>query len=78
MAALGAVTVLTPTLPGRILIPIGEYVHPLPGSFLGAVTVRSAAPARAALVQPVTDYIVRQLIFIYRQIWPDHGQRFPQ
>jgi hypothetical protein len=79
MAALGTVTVYAPVAKFRpTLVPISGYKIQR-GSHLGAISVYDAAARhRPALAGPVVDYVVRQLITRYRQIWPAYGQRFPQ
>lgn len=76
MAALGTLTVRDepPFIPGRT--PISAY-QIIIGHYLGTVGTRNEPPfipTRSAAV----NYIVRQLIVVYRQLWPSHGQRFPQ
>lgn len=74
MAALGVVTPLE--LDGPIaLTPITDYQVER-GRYLGVVPTLD-------LVGPIElhdpgNYIVRMLSVVYRQLWPTHGQRFPQ
>lgn len=48
------------------------------GRYLGALTVRDGKTKLPARITTVNDYVVRQLTVVYRQLWPSHGQRFPQ
>lgn len=77
MPDLGPVTVRSLPLPVATLIPISEYIINR-GSHLGPVTVLDNQIVQADYVQPLTTYLVRQLSTVYRQLWPAHGQRFPQ
>lgn len=47
------------------------------GNDLGAIGIR-VLPERVERVAPLTGYIVRQTRILFRQLWPSHGQRFPQ
>jgi hypothetical protein len=78
MAALGAVTPRPSFPPVRAtLLPITDY-DVVRGRFLGAVTPRDAAIVRPELNTDLSGYVVRQIRVIFRQLWPTHGQRFPQ
>jgi hypothetical protein len=74
MAALGTVNVLG--LDGPItLTPITDYQIQR-GRFIGELTVIDlAGPIE---LRTPGNYIVRMLSVVYRQLWPSHGQRFPQ
>jgi hypothetical protein len=79
MAALGTVAPLDPTVVVRpVLVPLANY-QVVRGHHIGPVTVYDPkARFTPALVTPVNGYVVRQLRVIFKQIWPNHGQRFPQ
>lgn len=77
MAALGTVTLRNGAhaLPAKLAITKYTITR---GRFLGIVTERSALIKSATKITPITNYIVRQITVVYRQLWPTHGQRFPQ
>lgn len=75
MADLGTLPVYTHTPPVPRVAVTDYDIHR--GLALGALLVKSGSH-RPAYVKPLTEYVVRQLRVIYRQLWPDHGQRFPQ
>ncbi len=77
MAALGAVTLRNPAITRTTLEPITAYTVER-GNFLGPITLRSPLTTQADYLPTVALYLVRQLSIVYRQIWPPHGQRFPQ
>jgi hypothetical protein len=74
MAALGTVNPLD--LEGPItLVPIEDYQINR-GLVLGELAVLDLG-GPIELSAP-NNYIVRMLSVVYRQLWPSHGQRFPQ
>ncbi len=76
MADLGTLTVadITHHQPDHLLV--GTYrIHR--GIHLGGIGV-FVPPVKTPVLHAVTNYIVRQIRIIYRQLWPAHGQRFPQ
>lgn len=44
---------------------------------LGTLKVFTIKPA-ATKTPNLDTYVVRQIRVIFRQMWPSHGQRFPQ
>lgn len=76
MADLGVLEVQDVLPPIVARRPVTEY-RVVIGRYLGVVLVRSSRPAITARI-PASDYVIRQLRVIYRQLWPNHGQRFPQ
>lgn len=76
MADLGTLTIRDepPFIPGRVTISAYQIII---GRYLGTVGMRDEPPFIATRSLAV-NYIVRQLIVVYRQLWPSHGQRFPQ
>jgi hypothetical protein len=79
MAALGTIThIHTPRQDSPSpLYPISDYDIQR-GRPLGTITVRPGHTFQPVLRGPVSDYVVRQIRVLYRQLWPSHGQRFPQ
>lgn len=77
MAALGALTDRDPVIPKPVLIPITDYTVER-GNYLGVITTRNPVLPAPALHSALGTYIVRQIGTVYRQLWPTHGQRFPQ
>jgi hypothetical protein len=76
MADLGTITVTDPIRVAPTLHPLSAYtVHR--GMHIGAIPAL-ALPRLSPVLHSVSDYIVRQIRIIYRQLWPTHGQRFPQ
>jgi len=76
MAALGTLTVADITRHDPERLPVSNYkIHR--GLHLGAISVYTP-PVRTPLLHSVSNYVVRQIRIIYRQLWPAHGQRFPQ
>lgn len=78
MAALGTITEIWPTqVSPRPLKLISDYdIHR--GLELGAIEMIDNRQFTPALHYPLSSYIVRQIRVIFRQLWPTHGQRFPQ
>lgn len=79
MAHLGTITaIFTPqdNRPSPVL-PVTDY-NIIRGRFLGAVELIDARIVAPVLHSPLTTYVVRQIRILYRQLWPSHGQRFPQ
>lgn len=79
MATLGTITDL-PTQDEespRPIVAITKYTINR-GFPLGAIVVTSADAHQEPTVTPLENYIVRQTRILYRQLWPWHGQRFPQ
>lgn len=77
MTALGTITTrpVLEKIPTRI--PISAYTV-VRGNYLGTITTHAALDRIPLRTNAVSDYVVRQLSIIYRQLWPSHGQRFPQ
>lgn len=75
MAALGTVPVLDLAPPTALQTPSAYTVER--GNYLGVI---SAIMSHADTVETraPSNYIVRQLTVIFRQLWPAYGQRFPQ
>jgi hypothetical protein len=59
------------------LTPISDY-DVVRGKFLGEIVAVDNRPPTPTLIGPLTGYVVRQIRVLYRQLWPSHGQRFPQ
>jgi len=76
MAALGIVTTRVPTEQRAVRVPVSAYTV-VRGNYLGGLTLR-VPPPRAPKRATLDNYIVRQISIVYRQLWPNHGQRFPQ
>lgn len=47
------------------------------GHYLGAISGRPITKP-VSKGHTLSNYIVRQIRVVYRQLWPSHGQRFPQ
>lgn len=47
------------------------------GRPLGAISVKPT-DHEPDMRGPLSGYVVRQIRVLYRQLWPSHGQRFPQ
>lgn len=79
MAALGTITNIytPPTTPPTPLLPIADY-NIVRGRPLGSLPVYDIRGFEPVLITPLTGYVVRMIRVLYRQLWPDHGQRFPQ
>lgn len=77
MTALGTLTDRDSALPQTTLIPITAYTVER-GNYLGVITTRDPFLPSAPLTNDLGNYIVRQISIVYRQLWPSHGQRFPQ
>jgi len=77
MTALGTVGVLTQYDPTVTRLPIADYTI-VRGNYLGTLTVHPVLSKVGPRTSAVGNYIVRQLSIVYRQLWPNHGQRFPQ
>lgn len=79
VAALGTIPVVLggapPTTPAYV--PITDY-DVNRGSVLGTISTIAVPLTNPPVTAPLTDYVVRQLRVLYRQLWPSHGQRFPQ
>lgn len=78
MAYLGVISGTYTPAPDRnsALVLVTDY-NINRGRPLGAVAV--IVNRRPDIDYPlVSNYIIRQLRIIYRQLWPTHGQRFPQ
>lgn len=77
MAALGTVPE-RPLPPVRAeLVPVTDY-KVVRGKYLGEITERDPFIPLGARTSDLGTYIVRQIRVVYRQLWPNHGQRFPQ
>jgi hypothetical protein len=59
------------------LLPITDYDIQR-GRPLGTLELFDIHAFEPVLVVPVSGYVVRQIRVEYRQLWPTHGQRFPQ
>lgn len=78
MAALGTVPLRDPFPPLKAeLLPITDY-DVVRGRFLGTIALYDPAFALPEWNSDLSTYIVRQIRILYRQLWPSHGQRFPQ
>lgn len=79
MAALGTVELRDPfPVATATRIPISDY-NIIRGKYLGVIVERDPGyPLRFGMTGDVGTYIVRQIRVLYRQLWPSHGQRFPQ
>lgn len=76
MTALGTVTVRPPRDVSVVRLPITDY-KVTRGNYLGTLTVKQPMK-RAPRQANIDNYVVRQISILYRQLWPSHGQRFPQ
>ena len=78
MADLGVITEIYPTRETpRPIFPVSEYKI-YRGLDLGHVEAVDNRQFLPVLHAPVIGYVVRQIVVVYRQLWPQHGQRFPQ
>ena len=78
MADLGVIGSVYPTrVTPRPLYPVTEYKI-YRGLALGTVEVHSPRAFQPVRLSPLAAYVVRQIVIVYRQLWPVHGQRFPQ
>lgn len=78
MAALGTIERRDPFPPAKAeLLPITDY-NVVRGRFLGAISLHDATIPLPVWNPNLGTYIVRQIRILYRQLWPSHGQRFPQ
>jgi hypothetical protein len=78
MAALGVVPLRDPFPPLKAeLLPVTDY-DVVRGRYLGEITIYDPAFALPEWNPALASYIVRQIRILYRQLWPTHGQRFPQ
>lgn len=77
MSALGVVTPKTNIDYDTPLIPITGYTV-VRGNFLGVLAVHTPPNLIPPRTADLGTYIVRQISIVYRQLWPYHGQRFPQ
>lgn len=79
MAALGTIPnvleTVEPTNPA--LLDVTDY-NVNRGSYLGVIQTIEALPTNPTDLGIVSNYVVRQIRILYRQLWPSHGQRFPQ
>ena len=78
MAALGTLTTYTfeGTRPAPVY-PVSLYkIHR--GLTLGSLPIKVTVRFAPILHGPLATYVVRQIRILYRQLWPSHGQRFPQ
>ena len=76
MADLGAVAVVNVRHPLPTLHAVTDY-DVVRGNFLGVIGVADESHPHPPL-RAVSNYVVRQIRVVYRQLWPSHGQRFPQ
>jgi len=78
MADLGAIPGLGhPAHPMPEMLPISNY-RINRGLHLGTLTPIDLRHPTTPQLGVVSNYVVRQIRIIYRQLWPTHGQRFPQ
>lgn len=77
MTALGAIDERAlPVVTAENLL-ITDY-NVVRGKYLGAISERDPFVPLGDLTSDLGTYIVRQIRVVYRQLWPAHGQRFPQ
>ena len=78
MADLGTITAIYPSKETpRPLTAISDYdIHK--GLELGLIDVFDNRLVQPVRTTSVAAYIVRQIVVVFRQLWPTHGQRFPQ
>lgn len=77
MAALGTIDERPLPPVTAELLPITDY-NVVRGKYLGTITERDPFVPLGDLTSDLGTYIVRQIRVVYRQLWPAHGQRFPQ
>lgn len=78
MADLGTVPLRDPFPPERaVLLPVTDY-DVVRGRFLGTIALYDPSFPLPERTPALSTYIVRQIRILYRQLWPSHGQRFPQ
>jgi hypothetical protein len=79
VAALGTISsgYATPPTRPRPVLPITDY-NIERGRPLGTVGVHDARVFTPEKRGPLDVYIVRQIGIRFKQLWPSHGQRFPQ
>lgn len=78
MADLGAIELRPSFPPARAeLLPISHY-RVVRGKFLGSIAERDPSLPFPVWNSNLGGYVVRQIRILYRQLWPSHGQRFPQ
>jgi hypothetical protein len=65
-----------PSRPDPLLSVSNYKIHR--GMELGEITTVINELVTPVLHHPLANYIIRQIRIIYRQLWPTHGQRFPQ
>lgn len=78
MAALGTISHVK-TSDGsqpRPVVQITDY-NIERGRSLGTILVKGPGH-EPTMISPLLGYVVRQIRVVYRQLWPSHGQRFPQ
>lgn len=78
MAALGTISHVKPSdgSQPRPVLQITDY-NIERGRPLGAVLVKGP-DHEPTMISPLLGYVIRQIRVVYRQLWPSHGQRFPQ
>lgn len=78
MAALGTIAVVpNPILDGPATQAITDY-DVVRGRYLGTIATQNNPQQRNPELHGVGGYVVRMIRVVYRQLWPTHGQRFPQ
>lgn len=76
MADLGTLELLDPVTVPLPLELVTDY-DVTRGNYLGEISLLEVVTEPLDLREP-QNYIVRALSILYRQLWPSHGQRFPQ
>jgi hypothetical protein len=76
MADLGTVPVVDAGHANPAVLPLSIYtVHR--GIHLTSISTIQP-PVLTPTLHVMSNYVVRQIRILYRQLWPAHGQRFPQ
>lgn len=78
MADLGTITNIWPTrVSPRPLEAVSDYDINR-GLDLGPIEIIDNRQFIPEVHFPIVGYVVRQIVVVFRQLWPQHGQRFPQ
>lgn len=79
MAALGTIANVYPAPIDRPTPTYSVSLYKIHrGLQFGPLTLGTAQLIRVVVVVPLSNYVIRQIRIIFKQLWPIHGQRFPQ